>query len=114
MKKWFATCLVIWWIGIFTICPSTAETLTAPSLTNNPHLDVIVTNERPLLTFYNASGGIGQKIYIIQVDKSPSFDSPSLVEYNNVPETNKIITSKCHCKSKSTSKNNQFKNIEVK
>ena len=94
MKKWFATCLVIWWIGFLIVCPSAAENLTAPSLTNNPRLDVIVTNKRPLLTFYNASGGTGQKTYIIQIDKSPTFDSSSLVEYNNVPETNEVITSK--------------------
>ena len=94
MKKWFATCLVIWWIGFLIVCPSAAENLTAPSLTNNPRLDVIVTNKRPLLTFYNASGGTGQRTYIIQIDKSPTFDSSSLVEYNNVPETNEVITSK--------------------
>ncbi len=94
MKKWFDIFMVIWWIGFFTTCPSAAETLTAPSLTNNPRLDVIVTNQTPLLTFYNASGGMGEKTYTIQIDKSPTFDSQSLVEYQKVPETNKFITSK--------------------
>lgn len=60
--------------------------LTPPKLTNNPSLDVIVTNTRPLLSFFNSSGGVGERFYTIQIDKLPSFDSVSLIEYVNVPE----------------------------
>jgi len=63
-------------------------------LTNNPTLDIIATNNRPLLTFYNAAGGVGKRVYTIQIDKIPTFDSPALVEYRQVPETDQYITSK--------------------
>ncbi|MBL7073148.1 MAG: discoidin domain-containing protein [Candidatus Omnitrophica bacterium] len=60
--------------------------LTPPKLTNNPSLDVIVTNTRPLLSFFNSSGGEGERVYTIQLDTLATFDSVSLIEYTNVPE----------------------------
>ncbi len=68
--------------------------MTSPKLTNNPSLDVIVTNSRPLLSFFNASGGEGERIYNIQIDKVPTFDSGRLIAYENVPEMNQHITDK--------------------
>ena len=68
--------------------------LTAPKLTNNPSLDVIVTNSRPLLSFFNASGGIGKRTYTIQIDTNPTFTSKNLITYKNVHEENKYITGK--------------------
>ena len=67
---------------------------TAPRLTNNPNWDIVATNIRPLLTFFNATGGVGDRSYTIQVDKVDTFDSISLVEYKDVPEEKKYITSK--------------------
>jgi GMP synthase-like glutamine amidotransferase len=68
--------------------------LTAPKLTNNPSLDVIVTNPRPLLSFFNSSGGTGKRIYTIQIDRVPTFDSKYLIEYTSVPEETQYITGK--------------------
>ena len=71
-----------------------SEPLTAPQLTNNPTLDVIATNKRPLLSFFNSSGGNGKRNYTIQIDKVPSFDSSALIEYKGVPEGDKYVTTK--------------------
>ncbi|MDD5086090.1 MAG: discoidin domain-containing protein [Candidatus Omnitrophica bacterium] len=68
--------------------------LTAPKLTNNPSFDVIVTNPRPLLSFFNASGGAGKRTYTIQIDTDPAFASKNLITYESVPEENKYITGK--------------------
>ena len=66
----------------------------APRLTNNPSLDIIATNNRPLLSFFNATGGIGERTYTVQIDKVPTFDSDSLIAYQNIPEENQYVTSK--------------------
>ena len=66
----------------------------APRLTNNPNWDIIATNERPLLTFFNASGGVGDRTYTIQIDEVDTFDSSALVQYKDVPEEHEYITSK--------------------
>ena len=68
--------------------------MTEPGLTNNPGFDVIVTNKRPLLSFFNAAGGEGKRTYKIQIDKVPTFDSPYLIEYENIPEENQYVTGK--------------------
>jgi hypothetical protein len=47
-----------------------------------------------LLSFFNSKGGRGKITYTIQIDKSPSFNTPKLIEYKNVPEENKYLTSK--------------------
>jgi len=60
--------------------------LTPPKLTNNPSLDVIVTNTQPLLSFFNSSGGEGERVYTIQLDTLSTFDSENFIEYTNVPE----------------------------
>jgi GMP synthase-like glutamine amidotransferase len=64
-----------------------------PNLTNNPREDVIATNKRPLLSFFNSTGGIDDRTYTIQIDKVPTFDSSYLIEYTNIPET-PYVTSK--------------------
>jgi len=81
-------------LGVFSCPLEAAPPLTAPKLTNNPTLDIIATNVRPLLTFYNAAGGEGKRTYVIQIDKTPTFDTPALVKYHKVPETDAYITSK--------------------
>ncbi|MGB2705932.1 MAG: discoidin domain-containing protein [Candidatus Omnitrophota bacterium] len=68
--------------------------LTAPKLTNNPSLDVIVTNQRPLLSFFNASGGTGKRTYTIQIDTDHTFTGKNLITYKNVAEQNKYISGK--------------------
>ena len=93
MKKLFLMfVLFIFCLGssdLFAVDP-----LSAPKLTNNPSLDVIVTRPTPLLCFFNASGGTGKRTYMIQIDKDPEFKSEELIEYKNVPEWNKHITRK--------------------
>lgn len=67
--------------------------ISPPKLTNNPHKDVILTNSRPLLSFFNSKGGKGKRQYTIQIDKVPSFDSTNLIKYVNIHETS-LVTSK--------------------
>ena len=71
---------------MFVSGASSGESLTAPKLTNNPSLDVIATNRRPLLSIFNASGGTGKRTYIFQIDTVPDFDSESLIEYKDIPD----------------------------
>lgn len=89
-------CVTLLFFAIFTFHTNiaSAESPTAPNLTNNPSLDIIATNTRPLLSIFNAKGGTGKKTYIYQIDKVHTFDSESLIEYKNIPETNKYITEK--------------------
>lgn len=68
--------------------------ITKPKLSNNPSLDVICTNQRPLLSFFISTGGIGKKNYTIQLDTSPLFNSPDLIEYQNVKELNQFLVEK--------------------
>jgi len=79
---------------IFNACSKPSTPLTAPKLTNNPSLDVIVTNPYPLFSFFNATGGVGKRTYTIQIDTSENFDSKNIIEYKNVPEENQYITGK--------------------
>jgi hypothetical protein len=94
MKRVFVAFLAILILGALSFPLAAATPLTAPKLNNNPTWDIIATNQRPLLTFYNASGGSGKRTYTIQIDKSPTFDSQALVEYKKLPETDQYITSK--------------------
>ncbi|MFC1576215.1 discoidin domain-containing protein [Candidatus Omnitrophota bacterium] len=98
MKKMKKRILVAFLV-CFLFCALSAHAesgapLTAPKLTNNPSYDVIVTNTKPLLSFFNASGGSGTKTYEIELDRVPTFDSSYLIKYKNVPETNQHITDK--------------------
>lgn len=70
------------------------DLLTAPKLTNNPYYDIVATNRQPLLSFFNSSGGEGEIIYTIQLSKDSLFKEGSVLEYKDVPEHNKYITSK--------------------
>ena len=79
--------------SLFCLCAA-SEGPTAPKLTNNPVMDVVVTTTTPMLTFFNAEGGIGKKTYTVQLDRVPTFDSPSFVEYQAVPEIDRYIAGK--------------------
>jgi len=78
-----------------------------PNLTNNPREDVIATNKRPLLSFFNSTGGIGDRTYTIQIDKVPTFDSSYLIEYTDIPET-AYVTSKLVQKGDELDDNTQY------
>ena len=66
----------------------------APSLCNNPSLDVIVTNPRPVLSFFNAGGGRKPRTYTIQLSTDPRFKGPDLITYQKVPEGKGRVTAK--------------------
>lgn len=87
--KWVAAILVL------VVIPGVihAQGLSAPRLTNNPSLDVIVTTRQPLLSFFNASNGTAPRKYTIQLDKVPTFTGRALIEYKNVPEGSNFVTS---------------------
>ncbi len=74
-------------------CYSQSSNITPPSLTNNPSFDVICTNSQPLLTFYNAKGGIGELTYTIQISTDQKFENV-YAEYNNIVQKTRFITSK--------------------
>lgn len=92
-------CMVIFF-GMFSLvsCKRATSTkplavISAPSLTNNPTWDVIATNRRPLLSFFNSKGGVGKRTYIIELDTNVNFNSSNLIKYI-VPEGNNYITQK--------------------
>ncbi|MAE07167.1 MAG: glutamine amidotransferase [Bacteroidetes bacterium] len=64
-----------------------------PSLTNNPSFDVICTNDRPLITFFNTKCGVEPIMYTIQIASDKQF-TDILIEYNNVKAKTELITSK--------------------
>ncbi len=72
---------------------SNSISITSPRLTNNPSYDVICTVDRPLLTFYNSSGGVGNLVYTIQVANDKNFND-IIIEYKGVKQDTKYITSK--------------------
>ncbi|MCL5794932.1 MAG: discoidin domain-containing protein [Patescibacteria group bacterium] len=65
-----------------------------PRLTNNPSWDVIITQTTPLLSFFNADDQNKIKNYEIQIDKSNTFNSKSLITFDDVVYGNKFITGK--------------------
>ena len=69
------------------------KNITPPKLTNNPSFDVICTNNRPLLSFYNSSGGEGELTYTIQISTAKNFNN-NYIEYSNVIPKTKYITTK--------------------
>jgi hypothetical protein len=79
--------------AIFPALIHAAGPLSAPRLTNNPSLDVIVTTAQPLLSFFCAKGGTPPRKYIIQLDNDPTFAGKARIEYRDVPEESKFVTS---------------------
>jgi GMP synthase-like glutamine amidotransferase len=59
--------------GLFCGTAYAACEITAPQLTTNPNFDVVVTRVTPLLSFKNASGGEGKRVYEIQVARDKEF-----------------------------------------
>jgi GMP synthase-like glutamine amidotransferase len=70
------------------------KNLSTPDLTNQPRLDTIVTNERPSLSIFNSVDGVIPRAYIFQIDRFPSFDSKTLIEYKVPENANSLVTSK--------------------
>ena len=68
--------------------------ITPPGLTTNPSLDITATNTRPLLSFFRSKGGVGARVYTIQLDTTDQFNSKDLIEYKDVPEENEFLASK--------------------
>ena len=75
-------------------CSKEVYEVQPPKLTNNPSYDVICTNLKPLLSFFVAHGGIGEKKYVIQLDTDPEFKSANLIEYKGVKKLNKYLVEK--------------------
>ncbi len=67
--------------------------ITPPQLTNSPSFDVICTNNKPLLSFFNSSGGIGNLVYTIQIASTRNFRN-IYTEYTNIRQKNSYITTK--------------------
>lgn len=65
---------------------------TAPSLTNNPSLDVVVTNARPVLSFLNSHAGSPPRTYAMELSPTADFSGPGLVRYEKVPEDQGRVT----------------------
>lgn len=99
MIRWFVFCgVILFFIGCApqlhsptSISPPKLR-ISPPKLTNNPHKDVILTNSKPLLSFFNSKDGKGKIQYTIQIDKAPSFDSTNLIKYVNIPETSRVTS----------------------
>jgi len=52
---------------------SAACSMTAPQLTTNPNFDVVLTRTTPVLSFKNATGGQGERVYEIQIARDADF-----------------------------------------
>lgn len=65
---------------------SAAPGLTAPTLEVSPRLDEIATSVRPVLAWVNSEGGVPPRSYVLQIDTSPSFNTPNLIEMGGIPE----------------------------
>ncbi len=87
--------------------------ITPPKLNNNPSYDVICTNSQPLLTFYNASGGVGNIMYSIQIATDSNFDD-IIIEYTNVYQRSEYITSKLIDKDNKLTSDKQYYYWRVK
>lgn len=68
--------------------------ISPPKLTNNPSFDVIVTENTPLLSFFNAQSGPKSRHYEIQLDINREFNSKNLIVYEKVLEADGKVTSK--------------------
>jgi GMP synthase-like glutamine amidotransferase len=66
----------------------------APRLTNNPSLDVVVTNLRPVLSFFNAQGGKAPLTYEMQLCPTPDFQGPDVIAYEGVAQKSGRVTAK--------------------
>ncbi len=66
--------------------------LTKPKLTNNPSWDVIATSRRPLLSIFNAKGGVAPRTYDYQLSQNPMFSENKSLTFSKIKETNKYIT----------------------
>jgi len=86
--------LIVFFVIIYSNnCYCQTINIVPPSLTNNPSFDVVCTNNQPLLTFYNAKGGVGELNYTIQVSTDENFKD-IIISYNNLKAKNKYITNK--------------------
>jgi GMP synthase-like glutamine amidotransferase len=65
-----------------------------PRLTNNPSLDVVVTNRRPVLSFFNAQGGKAPLAYEMQLCPTPDFRGLDLITYEGVAQNRGRVTAK--------------------
>jgi GMP synthase-like glutamine amidotransferase len=68
--------------------------LTPPTPEKSPRLDEVCTSLRPVLAWVNSEGGVPPRSYVLQVDTSPSFKSPDLIEMNGIPEEVYVTVSK--------------------
>lgn len=66
--------------------------ISPPKLTNNPSLDVIVTETTPLISFLNSVGGYDRK-YEIQLDTTKDFNSDNFISYI-IHENGKLVSGK--------------------
>jgi GMP synthase-like glutamine amidotransferase len=68
--------------------------LAAPTPEKSPRLDEVATNLRPVLAWVNSEGGVAPRYYVVQVDTSPSFKGPNLIEIAGVPEEVYVTTAR--------------------
>lgn len=78
--------LVLAWLALAPGPALAAAGPHAPSLTNNPSLDVVVTNRRPVLSFFNAAGGQGPRTYRMQLSPQPGFAGAGVIDIAGVTE----------------------------
>ncbi len=67
-----------------------AKQITAPVLVVVPRLDETTASTRPVLAWHNSTGGRGGMKYILQIDTTPEFTGPDLMEWPDIPETQSI------------------------
>ncbi|EFL51208.1 glutamine amidotransferase class-I [Solidesulfovibrio fructosivorans JJ]] len=65
--------LTVWIVGLSCAVALAQCPISAPRLTTNPNFDVVVTRVAPVLSFKNATGGQGKRVYEIQLARDKAF-----------------------------------------
>ena len=75
-------------VSLMTALPASAAdaALTVPTPEKSPRLDEVATSPKPVLAWVNSEGGVSPRHYVVQVDTSPSFKTPNLIEMSRIPE----------------------------
>ncbi len=85
-----AILLLVWFVS--PIFGQGTRPLSTPKLTNNPSWDITATSRRPLLSIFNATGGITPRIYEYQLSRESNFTKDQTLVFPGINETNQYIT----------------------
>ncbi len=80
------------WLALPIPFAAGQDALSKPKLTNNPSWDVVATSRRPLLSIFNAEGGVSPRTYDYQLSQDPTFPNQKSLTFSDIKETDRYIT----------------------